>query len=166
MNKAVFLDRDGVLILDTSYPGDPEKIVFLSKIGEAVRSLNQKGFKVIVVTNQSGVARGFFPEENVRKIHDKIEKKLKADGARIDKFYYCPHHPDDDCDCRKPRIGMLLQAKKDFDLDFKQSYMIGDSLKDMESGKKVGCKTILLSYERNVEYPTAGNLFEAVTMVE
>ncbi|MBM3308677.1 MAG: HAD family hydrolase, partial [Candidatus Altiarchaeales archaeon] len=109
MNKAVFLDRDGVLILDTSYPGDPEKIVFLSKIGEAVKKLNKKEYKVIVVSNQSGVARGYFPEENVGKIHERIKKKVAAAGGVIDAFYYCPHHPDDNCGCRKPKIGMLLQ---------------------------------------------------------
>lgn len=166
MNKAVFLDRDGVLIEDTNYPGDPEKIVFLPKIADAVRSLNEKGYKVIVATNQSGVARGYFTEKEVKEINKKIEKKLGKEGAKIDKFYYCPHHPDDNCECRKPKPGMLLKAKRDFNIDFKKSYVIGDALKDVETGKKVGCKTILISKEENAGYKTAKNLFEAVKLVE
>ncbi|MFH1125637.1 MAG: HAD-IIIA family hydrolase, partial [Candidatus Altiarchaeota archaeon] len=95
MNKAVFLDRDGVLIEDTNYPGDPDNIKFLPGVGKAVKNLNQKGYKVIVITNQSGVARGYFTEREVEKINRKIEEKVKEEGGRIDAFYYCPHHPND-----------------------------------------------------------------------
>jgi D-glycero-D-manno-heptose 1,7-bisphosphate phosphatase len=165
MNKAAFLDRDGVLIEDTQYPGDPKTIRFLPDIGPAVKTLSQKGFKVIVISNQSGIARGFFPEENVKKINEKINRKLAAEGAHIDAFYYCPHHPDENCECRKPKIGMLKQARKDFGIDFKKSWMIGDALKDVECGEKAGCKTILLSKEKNPEYKTAEDLLEAAKMV-
>lgn len=166
MNKAVFLDRDGVLIEDTNYPGDPDAILFLPDVGTAVRILNQKGFKVIVISNQSGIARGYFPEENTRKINDKISKKLAAEGAHIDAFYYCPHHPDENCQCRKPKTGMLKQAQKDFEIDFKKSWMIGDDIKDAECGQNAGCKTILLSKEKNEKYKTAENLLEAAKRVE
>lgn len=161
MKKAVFLDRDGVLIADTHYPGDPEGIILLQNVGEAVRRLNRKGYLVVVVTNQSGVARGYFPEENVKKINEKISKKLAEEGAQIDAFYYCPHHPDDNCGCRKPKPGMLMQAQRDFGIDFAKSYTIGDSLKDVEAGRNVGCKTILLSKAKHLEYATAESLLEA-----
>jgi len=166
MNKAVFLDRDGVLIKDTNYPGDPETIVFLPKIAQAIRMLNDKGYTVVVVTNQSGVARGYFPEENVKRIHGKIAEKVCEAGARIDRFYYCPHHPDENCSCRKPKPGLLLQAQKDFDIDFARSYLISDSESDMAAGRSVGCKTILLSHERNPAYTTAGSLFEAAALLK
>jgi D-glycero-D-manno-heptose 1,7-bisphosphate phosphatase len=166
MNKAAFLDRDGVLIEDTQYPGDPKTIRFLPGIGPAVKTLSRKGYKVIVISNQSGVARGYFPEENVRKINEKINKKIAKEGAHIDAFYYCPHHPDENCQCRKPKTGMLEQAKKDFDIDYKKSWMIGDAIKDVECGENAGCKTILLSKEKHEKYKTAENLLEAAKMVE
>lgn len=166
VKKAVFLDRDGVLIKDTNYPSDPEGIVFLKNAGKAVRLLNRKNYLVIVVTNQSGVARGFFPEINVRKINEKINQKLAKEDAHIDAFYYCPHHPDENCQCRKPKTGMLQQAQKDHNIDLKKSFMIGDALKDVECGKNAGCKTILLSPKKHPEYETAGSLIEAAKKIE
>jgi D-glycero-D-manno-heptose 1,7-bisphosphate phosphatase len=165
MNKAVFLDRDGVLIQDTGYPGDPESIIFLPNIGNAIKALNDKGYKVIVVTNQSGVARGYFPEENVRRINQKIADKVRDAGGVIDRFYYCRHYPNENCSCRKPKPGMLLDAKKDFDIDFSKSYMIGDSESDMEAGRSVGCRLILLSREKISSYPTAEDLPSAIRLV-
>jgi histidinol-phosphate phosphatase family protein len=165
MNKAVFLDRDGVLIRDTMYPGDPDKIIFLHDIGKAIKKLNQSQFKVIVVSNQSGVARGYFTEEVVREINRRIERHVKKDFGKIDGFYYCPHHPDDNCECRKPKPGMLLKAAKEHGIDLKKSYMIGDSIRDMEAGKAAGCATILLTQEANNQYTTAQGLPEAVEII-
>ena len=106
--------------------------------------MNKDGFKVIIITNQSGIARGFFSEETLDKIHDKMKTELSDRGAKIDAIYYCPHHPDEKCDCRKPEAGLLEKAIKDFDIDIDESFIIGDRMLDMEAGHKVGIKTVLV----------------------
>jgi D-glycero-D-manno-heptose 1,7-bisphosphate phosphatase len=151
MNRAVFLDRDGTIIEDVGHIDDYDKIKFLPRVSEAIKLLNKGGFKVIIITNQAGVAKGYFTENTVKKINRIIVETLAKCGAVIDKIYYCPHHKDGivkkytkDCNCRKPNIGMIEQATQEFDIDLKKSFVIGDKACDIEAGHKAGCKTILL----------------------
>jgi D-glycero-D-manno-heptose 1,7-bisphosphate phosphatase len=152
MEKAVFMDRDGVIIEDTGYIGQIDRCRFLPGVSRAVKSLNAGGFKVIIITNQSGVARGYFSEEAVREVNQYITEKLAREGALIDRIYYCPHHKDGvveayrkDCYCRKPNPGMIEQAVLDFGLDISRSFLIGDKASDIEAGHRAGCRTILLA---------------------
>lgn len=150
-NKAIFLDRDGTIIEDRDYLSSPDEIKLLSGSAKAVKMINELGFKAVVVTNQSGVARGIFPEEQVEVIHRRLEELLRAKGARIDAFYYCPHHPTEgkgryrtECLCRKPETGMIDAAVRDFYLDPSQSYVIGDKLIDIELAQRAGAGGILV----------------------
>lgn len=151
-NKAVFLDRDGVVLKEVGYLSDLKKISFYKGNIEALKLLKKNGFKLIVVSNQSGVARGYFTESFVKKTHKTIQERLKKHKIKIDAFYYCPHHIRDvkvkkyfkDCSCRKPKPGMVLKAKKRFNIDLKKSYIIGDKLTDIKLGKNTGMKTFLL----------------------
>jgi len=151
MERAVFLDRDGTIIEDTGYPHERDKIKFLPRVSEAIRLLNQNGFRIIITTNQSGVARGYFTEETVQEINRYIQESLARQGAIIDKMYYCPHHVEGtieeyrkECYCRKPNPGMIEEAIGEFDIDSRNSFVIGDKISDIEAGRRAGCKTILL----------------------
>jgi D-glycero-D-manno-heptose 1,7-bisphosphate phosphatase len=108
---------------------------------EGIRLLNEHGYKVVVVTNQSGIARGYFTERMLAEIHDKMITQLAERGAHVDAIYYCPHHPDDNCDCRKPKPKMVFQAAVDLDIDLSRSYVIGDGEMDVELARQAGCKT-------------------------
>lgn len=141
MNKAVFLDRDGTINVDKGYVYKIDDFEFISGTIEAIKKLNDNGYLVIVVTNQSGVARGYYTEEDIHKLHVYINRELQKYGAHIDKYYYCPHHPDygnelykKQCDCRKPKTGMIDQAIKDFNIDRKKSFMIGNKISDIQAG--------------------------------
>ncbi len=154
MERAVFLDRDGTIIEDVGYLNECSKIKFLPRASKAIKLLNQNGFKVIIATNQSGVARGFFTEETVREINRYIQETLAKQGALIDKTYYCPHHIEGtikeykkECHCRKPNPGMIEEAAGEFGIDLKNSFVIGDKSSDIEAGHRAGCKTILLAGE-------------------
>jgi len=158
VQKAIFLDRDGVIIEDTGYPDDCRKLKFLPKVIEAVKLLNDNGFRVIVATNQSGVARGFFTEEKLKEINRFIQDTLAEKGAIIDKIYYCPHHIEGtieeyrkECHCRKPNSGMLEKAAGEFGIDLENSFLIGDKISDIEAGHRVGSRTILLADEVPLE---------------
>ncbi len=148
---AVFLDRDGTINEEVGYLDRPEKLCMLPGAARAIRLINESGMKAIVVTNQSGVARGFFDESMVAAIHGKMQKFLEREGARIDRFYYCPHHPTggqgeylQSCSCRKPAPGMLLRAAEELDLSLDDSYIIGDTLKDIEAGARIGVRGVLV----------------------
>ncbi len=150
-NRAVFMDRDGTLNEDVNYLSRMDQLRIYPQTFEAIRLINAAGLKAIVVTNQSGIARGYFTEDFVRTVHDRINELLEADGARIDGFYVCPHHPvygngiyKQHCNCRKPEPGLLLQAAAEMNIDLARSYMIGDMLKDVEAGKRAGAKGILV----------------------
>ncbi len=145
INKAVFIDRDGTIAKDVPYCSRPEDFELLPGAAEGMKLLNKHGFKVVVVTNQSGIARGYFTEGTLAKIHDKMRCELARYGACVDAIYYCPHHPDDNCECRKPKPRMLFQAASDLNIDLGQSYVIGDSDMDMEMGRNAGCKSILVA---------------------
>ncbi len=171
MNRAVFIDRDGTISRDVPYCSRPEDLELLPGVEEGVRHLNKNGFKVIVITNQSGIARGYFTEETLAKIHEKMSKDLERAGAHIDGIYYCPHHPEEGCECRKPKPTLLLRAASDLAVDLGQSYVIGDRLMDVEMGRRGGCKASLLVLEGGEEeagrgvpkdLPTFGSVLEAV----
>ena len=149
--RAVFLDRDGTIIEDVDYLSDLSEIKWIPGAREAVRRLNLAGFKVIVVTNQSGVARGIFSERFLMTIHARLQEDLESVGARIDAWYYCPHHPTEGtiqyqrvCSCRKPNPGLILRAAEDHALDLRSSYMIGGSEKDIAAGEGAGLTPILV----------------------
>ena len=148
---AVFLDRDGTINEEVGYLDSLDKLKIIPAAYEAIRLINKSCMKAIVVTNQAGVARGFFTEKFVRQTHEIIQASLLQKRASIDKFYYCPHHPTEgtgiylqNCNCRKPLPGMLLQAAHDLNIELRSSYMIGDTYRDMETAKKVGVKGILV----------------------
>ena len=143
-NRAVFLDRDGTVAKNINYCSCPEDFELLPDTGKAIRLLNQHGFKVIVITNQSGIARGFFTKETLAKIHDKMEDELAKEEAWVDAIYYCPHHPDDNCKCRKPKPKLALQAAKDHNIELGSSFVVGDQPMDIDLGKAIGSRTILI----------------------
>lgn len=151
MNRAVFLDRDGVIVRDSGYVYRLEDLELLDGAADAIKRFNSAGFLVIVVSNQSGVARGYFKEEDVEKFNMEMARQLEQKGAGVNGIYFCPHHPDGKasgydkvCDCRKPASGMLIKAAKEYDIDLKSSWMIGDMEKDINAGKGAGCRTILI----------------------
>jgi len=166
VHKAVFLDRDGTIARDVPYCSRPEDFELLPGVAAGVRELNQHGFKVVVVTNQSGIARGYFSEQMLASIHEKMQKELAKHGAHIDAIYYCPHHPDENCDCRKPKPEMVFKAALDLDIDLSQSYVIGDNQIDMELANKSRCKAgIQISSQANTSGSSAGSFKEAVELI-
>ena len=168
LNKAVFIDRDGTIAKDVHYCRRPEDFVLFHNTAKAIKMLNQTGFKVIVITNQSAVARGYTTEKTLSKIHQKMEEELAKEGAWVDGIYYCPHHPDDNCECRKPKPKLVLEAARDFNIDLKESFVVGDLWMDIDLGKKVGCKTILVGNSPSSEVKadnTALDLLEAARTI-
>lgn len=146
MTKAFFLDRDGVINEEVDYLSDPDKAVILPGVAAALRRLHEAGFLAIVVTNQSGVARGMYGESDVQAVHERIRELLAREGAAVDRFYYCPHHPKygSPCSCRKPEPGMILTACREFDIDPAHSAMVGDRLSDIAAGRAAGCRACYL----------------------
>jgi D-glycero-D-manno-heptose 1,7-bisphosphate phosphatase len=150
MQRAVFIDRDGTINEERDYLFRTEDFDFIPGVPKAIRLLNEAGFLVIVVTNQSGVARGYYTEEDVHLLHRHIARQLEKSGARVDAWYYCPHHPAGrgsyalPCRCRKPLPGMLLEAARRFDIDLESSVMVGDKLVDLEAGAAAGCRSVLV----------------------
>lgn len=142
MNKAIFLDRDGVVNYDVRYCHEPEKIELKPGFVEGLKALHQEGFLAIVITNQGGIALGMYEADAVHACHARIQELLASSGEKIDGFYFCPHHQkvNGDCSCRKPRPGMLFKAARDFDIDITASFMVGDRISDLEAGKNAGCK--------------------------
>ncbi len=147
--RAVFLDRDGTLNVEKEYLHRAEDWEWIPGAVEAIRLLNEAGFVVLVTTNQSGVARGYYDEQAVRSLHAQVDRWLAAEGAHVDGYYYCPHHPQygavRHCDCRKPAPGMLLAGARDHDLDLKQSYVVGDKAADVGAALAVGAAPILVA---------------------
>ncbi len=143
--KTVFVDRDGTIARDVHYCRRVEDFEFLPTVPEAIRLLNEHDFKTVVVTNQSGVARGYFTEATLLQIHQHMKKELARYGAWIDAIYYCPHHPDEGCECRKPRTGLFRQAARELDIDFSGSFVVGDMAMDIEAGRVLSCQTVLVT---------------------
>jgi histidinol-phosphate phosphatase family protein len=141
---AVFLDRDGTVIFDRNYLSSPEQVKLYSFAAESINKLRSAGFKIIVVTNQSGIGRGIFTEKDLRKVNEKFLFLLKTTGAKIDALYYCPHVDSDECSCRKPKTGMVLRGAADFNIDLKKSYTVGDSIRDYLLGFNMSGKGIFV----------------------
>jgi histidinol-phosphate phosphatase family protein len=143
---AVFLDRDGVVNMPPEgWVTEPDDFVLLPGAGEAIRRLNEAGWAVVVVTNQSAVGRGLMTREQMDAVHDRMVRLLAESGARLDGIYVCPHAPNEGCTCRKPLPGMLLEAARELGLDLSRSVMVGDSERDIEAGKAAGCLTIAVA---------------------
>lgn len=157
--KAVFLDRDGVInkliyhhehgIIDS--PFTTEQFTLINGVGPAIKTLREHGYKVILVSNQPGIAKGSFSRDIFQEIRKRMNNLLAVSGARLDGEYYCLHHPEAEiailkvsCECRKPGPGLLLQAAREMDIDLRQSWMVGDGLTDIQAGKRAGCRTILI----------------------
>jgi D-glycero-D-manno-heptose 1,7-bisphosphate phosphatase len=160
-----FLDRDGVLNVDKGYVYRPDDLEWVSGAPEAVRLLNEAGYRVIVITNQSGVARGLYDEDAVRRFHDHMQSRLAEHGAQIDVFYHCPHHPEGcvpqfaiACDCRKPKAGLLEQADRDLPVDRVQSFLIGDKDHDLDAARAFGVRGFKFD-------PDGGSLDELVRSI-
>ncbi|MDR3048455.1 MAG: HAD family hydrolase [Elusimicrobiota bacterium] len=143
-SPCVFLDRDGTLIHDNNYLSSPEQVKLYSYSAAAINKLHKAGFKVIVTTNQSGIARGKFALKTLSLIHKRFFSLLKEQGSKIDGLYFCPHIDEDKCNCRKPKIGMVLQAAREHNIDLKNSFVVGDILRDYMTGVNMGGKGILL----------------------
>ena len=167
--KAIFLDRDGTINKSNGFITSPDQFELIDGVCEAIKMINSSGYLAIVITNQPVIARGEVSFETLRAIHDKMETELGQKGAYVDGIYYCPHHTDKgfigerlaykcNCNCRKPKPGMLLQAAKDFNIDLSNSYMIGDSENDLQAGRAAGCNTLLVSEEMR--------LFECIKKIQ
>ena len=149
--RALFLDRDGTLVHPKPYPSRPEELHLYDEIGPVLRHLQKAGLKLVMITNQSGIARGYFDEIALQRMHTHLATQLAHFDAHFDGIYYCPHHPQGTipelaiaCDCRKPQPGMLLRAAEDLAIDLHLSWFVGDILDDVEAGNRVGCRTVLV----------------------
>ena len=151
INKAAFFDRDGTINVDIHYLYRPEDLKFIAGMPEFIRKWNDWGYKVIVVTNQAGIARGYYGEKEMRALHRYMNERLAEYGAHIDAFYYCPHHPEitGPCHCRKPEPGMIEDAIREFDLDPAQCILFGDKPWDVEAGEKCGIKSEMIENKEN-----------------
>jgi len=152
MNKAIFLDRDGVLNKERKdYVKNIHEIELFPNIEKCISEIKKNSFLAIVITNQSAVNRGLTSHDNIIQIHNKIQDYLKKFNTKIDAFYYCPHRPDEQCKCRKPKPELIKQAALDFQIDISKSWMIGDNQKDFDAGTNAGCKSIKLSSPNELE---------------
>ncbi len=182
MTKAVFLDRDGTINKEVPYLHRIKDLRLLQAAATAIKKFNQLGFLVVIVTNQSGIARGLLNEDKVDEIHAVLIKRLAKKGAKIDAIYYCPHHPSEAkikkyrifCRCRKPNVGLIKKAAKEFKIDLRKSFMVGDMTSDILMGKRAGLKTILVKtgfagkdgkYNIKPDF-LANNLSEAVRIIK
>jgi D-glycero-D-manno-heptose 1,7-bisphosphate phosphatase len=159
MNRAIFLDKDGTLIPDIPYNVDPDKITLSDNAVAGLIDLQKEGYQLIVISNQSGVARGYFTEDKLIAVADKLKELFMQNRLKLNGFYYCPHHPEGsaggyniECDCRKPAAGMLLKAAAVHNIDLERSWMIGDILNDVEAGNRAGCKTVLIDNGNETEW--------------
>jgi D-glycero-D-manno-heptose 1,7-bisphosphate phosphatase len=148
---ALFIDRDGTLVHPRHYPSHPEELLLYEGVGAAIAPLQRAGMLLVVITNQSGLARGLFDEAALDRMHAHLAIELAREGVRLDGLYYCPHHPDGvvpalaiTCACRKPAPGMLLSAAARLNLDLDRSWFVGDILDDVEAGNRAGCRTVLV----------------------
>ena len=141
---AVFLDRDGTLIEDVGYPRDPGRVRLLVGVPGGLRRLAEAGFRLVVASNQSGIGRGIVSEDEASAVHERFTALLGDQGITLDGAKYCPHGPEEGCECRKPEPGLLLSAAGEIGLDLESSFMIGDKHSDVEAGRRAGCRTVLL----------------------
>ena len=148
---AVFVDRDGTLNVEVGHLSDAAELDLIDGAAEAVRTLREAGYRVVVVTNQSAVARGLLSEAELRDLHARLARRLGAEGAELDGIYYCPHHPTEgsgsyrvECSCRKPKPGLVERAARELDIDLGRSFVVGDKLSDLEAGAAAGCRGVLV----------------------
>jgi D-glycero-D-manno-heptose 1,7-bisphosphate phosphatase len=182
MNKAIFIDKDGTLIHDVPYNANPSLIRLQEGAARGLKQLKEKGYLLILISNQSGIAHGYFKKEDLDQVKKKLQHDLKEQAdVELDALYFCPHHPQGrirefarSCECRKPKPGLILQAAENFNVDLSQSWMIGDILHDVEAGNKAGCHTILITNGHETEWqmnamrhPTdiAHNIPEAASII-
>jgi D-sedoheptulose 7-phosphate isomerase len=147
--KAVFIDRDDTIVKDVPYCAKPEDLRILPGVGASIRRLNEAGYLTVLVTNQSGIGRGYFDETMLERIHEKLRKDLEAEGARLNAIYFCPHLPEGGCGCRKPATGMLERAVRELGIDLRSSYVVGDSENDVAMGRMAGCRTVQVTGDRD-----------------
>jgi len=159
MNKALFLDRDGTVNVDKHYLINPCDFEFEKNVAEVLKMASSKGYLLIVLTNQSGIARGYFTEDDLRNLHSYIQEQAVKNGFAFTDFFYCPHYKNGsvkeyaiECNCRKPKPGMIEQALKKYDIDLDQSFMIGDKDADIQLGKLAGIKTVLVGTGYGIKY--------------
>ncbi len=164
--RAVFVDRDDTLMIDVAYCRNPEEVRLLPRAAEGLRILARGGFAIVVVTNQSGLGRGYFDEERLTAVNARLRSELRSRGADFQALYYCPHRPDESCACRKPQPGLLFRAAGELDLDLTRSYTIGDKGWDVEAGKAAGTRTVLITNGRKFEAQEAEPDFVAKDLVE
>lgn len=173
-NRAVFLDRDGVINkkpAEHDYVKSWGEFEFLPGVAEFIREIRKK-FLVIVITNQRGVSKGLMTLGDLVNVHKKMEEELGKKKAKIDGIYFCPHGAEDSCSCRKPKPGMIFSAAKDFDIDLSQSFLIGDAKSDIKVGKRAGCKTILVDNDISIKEQAikpdflVKNIFEIIKILE
>ncbi len=150
-NKALFLDRDGVIINYIPYLGKPEQVELPQGAPQALGHWQEAGYLLIVITNQAGIGRGYFNYKDVEKVHEKIEEEYGKQGVEFTDIFLCPHHPDEDCDCRKPSPQMLLDAAEQYDISLKDSYFIGDAPSDIYAAILAGCQPVLVLTGRGQE---------------
>lgn len=170
----VFFDKDGTLVEDVPYNADPERMNLLPGVGEALRRLHDAGWRLAVVTNQSGVARGLFPESALAGVEARLRELLAASVVPLAGFFYCPHHPAGTvaeyavaCECRKPAPGLILRAAASLGVDPHDCWMVGDQVSDVEAGRRAGCRTVLLNptftrWDRDVVAPDVGGAVELI----
>lgn len=175
---AVFLDRDGTINREVDYLADPAQLELLQGAGEAIARLNRAGYFTVVITNQSGIARGLLTEERLAEIHARLDELLRPFEAHIDAYYYCPHHPDigespyrRDCDCRKPKPGMFERAAREHDLDLSSSFAVGDSPRDLQAAAALQVPGYLVetgkavSAQSRERFETVPNLASAIESI-
>jgi histidinol-phosphate phosphatase family protein len=156
--KFVVLDRDGTIIEECSYLSDPEQIKLIPGATQALRELREMGFGLVIITNQSGVGRGFFDEARLREIHERMRQMLEAEGVWLDGLYFCPHKPDDGCSCRKPGVSLMEKASTELSFDPQGSIVIGDKSSDIEMGRRVRATTLLVRTGYGAQVATDASL--------
>lgn len=159
MNKAVFLDKDGTLVKDVPHNSDPDKVELYSDSLQALRTLQRAGYLLVIVSNQPGVALGYFEEEALHDVERRLDELFSREGVKLAGFFYCPHHPEGriegyaiSCDCRKPKDGLIRYAANALEIEVSESWMIGDILHDVEAGNRAGCRTILVDRGNETEW--------------
>ena len=154
--RFVVLDRDGTIIQERQYLSDPDQVSLIPGAGAALRELQQLGLLLVLITNQSGIGRGYFDHEQLESVHIRLAQLLKHERVRLDGVYVCPHKPDDDCGCRKPKLGLLEKAASDLGLSLEQGIVIGDKISDIEMGRAAHALTILVKTGYGAQLAPAG----------
>jgi D-glycero-D-manno-heptose 1,7-bisphosphate phosphatase len=144
MTWAVFLDRDGTVVEEVGYLHDPQQVVLIAGAAEAISLLNESAVPVLFIVNQAGIGRGYYTEDEMWATQRALEARLAEEGSRLDGFYFCPHHPESGCGCRKPQPGMLLRAAAELGINLRRSFVVGDKLSDLQAGRRAGCRDVLV----------------------